>query len=79
MCGISGADDIDCMDAADLLLTYALKIPLCSWALDASLDRTLPKIDNAARERHISLDLISARWVAEDVLRPRDREGGERR
>jgi hypothetical protein len=30
MCGISGADDIDCMDAADLLLTYALKIPLCS-------------------------------------------------
>src|SRR5262245_25911019 len=35
VCRIGGTDDIDSMDAAGLLLTYALKIPLRSRALDA--------------------------------------------
>jgi DNA-directed RNA polymerase specialized sigma24 family protein len=37
------------------------QLSLTVGEVNASLDRTLPKIDNAARVRHISLDLISAR------------------
>jgi len=40
--------------------------------VDAALDRVLPKIDNDARRRHVSLDLNRL----DGLLQARDREGG---